>query len=256
MLTKLLPAGVATAEATADPAEVFLYPEEENLIRNAVPKRRLEFATVRWCARRAMDSLGLPAAPVVPGRRGAPQWAPSVVGSMTHCAGFRGVALARSAQFAAVGIDAETNTALPAGVLESIALPRELRWTRELARAVPEISWDRLLFSIKEAVYKTWFPLTGQELDFTDALVSIDAAQETFRARLLPDPATLSTAGPHAFSGRWSAVDGVLLSAIAVPAARPVAAASRPLASGARPLAAGAPQRRSAPRFCPAGSAC
>ncbi|MFI9062687.1 4'-phosphopantetheinyl transferase [Streptomyces sp. NPDC053429] len=256
MLTKLLPADVATAEATADPSEVFLYPEEESLIRNAVPKRRLEFGTVRWCARRAMDTLGLPPAPVVPGRRGAPQWAPSVVGSMTHCAGFRGVALARSAQFAAVGIDAETNTALPAGVLESIALPRELRWTRELARAVPEISWDRLLFSIKEAVYKTWFPLTGQELDFTDALVSIDAADETFRARLLPDPATLSTAGPHAFSGRWSAADGVLLSAIAVPAARPVAAGTRPAGADAPRVAAGAPQRRSAPRLCPAGSAC
>lgn len=241
MLTKLLPATVATAEATADPADVFLYPEEESLIRSAVPKRRLEFGTVRWCARRAMESLGLPPAAVVPGHRGAPQWAPSVVGSMTHCAGFRGVALARSADFAAVGIDAETNTVLPEGVLESIALPRELRRTRELARAVPEIAWDRLLFSIKEAVYKTWFPLTGQELDFTDALVSIDATQETFHARLLPDPGSLSPAGPTSFSGRWSARDGVLLSAIAVPAARPVAAGAR--------------ERRSAPRAVHAGSA-
>ncbi|MER6317275.1 4'-phosphopantetheinyl transferase superfamily protein [Streptomyces sp. NPDC001581] len=241
MLTKLLPANVATAEATTDPADVFLYPEEEHLIRNAVPKRRLEFGTVRWCARRAMGQLGLPPAPVVPGRRGVPQWAPSVVGSMTHCAGFRGVALARSAEFASVGVDAEPNAPMPEGVLDSIALPDELRLVRELGRAVPEVAWDRLLFSIKEAVYKTWFPLTGQELDFTDALVSVDPGQETFHARLLPDPSTLSPAGPTAFSGRWSAENGVLLSAIAVPAVRLAAV--------------GAPVRRSAPRICRAGSA-
>ncbi|MCX5611420.1 MULTISPECIES: 4'-phosphopantetheinyl transferase [unclassified Streptomyces] len=242
MLTKLLPSDVATAESTADPEHVFLFPEEEFLIRNAVPKRRQEFGTVRWCARRAMGALGVPPTPVVPGRRGVPQWGPSVVGSMTHCASYRGVALARASEFVALGIDAEPNTPLPEGVLESITLPQELRRTRELARAVPEIAWDRLLFSMKEAVYKTWFPLTGQELDFTDALVTVDAEQETFRARLLPDPARLSPAGPTTFSGRWSAQDGVLLSAIAVPAAR-----------SAPP---GARTARSAPPICTAGSAC
>ncbi|MFG2985142.1 4'-phosphopantetheinyl transferase [Streptomyces sp. NPDC048258] len=243
MLTKLLPSDVATAESTVDPDGVFLFPEEELLISNAVPKRRAEFGTVRWCARRAMGTLGVPAAPVVPGRRGVPQWDASVVGSMTHCAGYRGVALARASEFAAVGIDAEPNAPLPDGVLESIALPQELRRTRELARAVPEVAWDRLLFSMKEAVYKTWFPLTGQELDFTDALVTVDAGQETFRARLLPDPGWLSPDGPTAFSGRWSADEGVLLSAIAVPAARPADAA-------------GARTTRSAPPIHRAGSAC
>ncbi|MCI4084558.1 4'-phosphopantetheinyl transferase superfamily protein [Streptomyces sp. MMS21 TC-5] len=241
MLTKLLPANVATAEATIDPADVFLYPEEEHLIRNAVPKRRLEFGTVRWCARRAMEELGLPPAPVVPGRRGVPQWAPSIVGSMTHCAGFRGVALARSAEFASVGVDAEPNAPMPEGVLDSIALPRELDLIAGLERTAPGVAWDRLLFSIKEAVYKTWFPLTGQELDFTDALVSVDPGRGTFHARLLPDPETLSPAGPTAFDGRWSAERGVLLSAIAVPAARLAAV--------------GAPVRGSAPRICRAGSA-
>lgn len=237
MLTELLPSNVATAEATADPAEVFLFPEEENLIRDAVPKRRLEFGTVRWCARRAMGALGVTPAAVLPGRRGVPQWAPSVVGSMTHCAGFRGVALARARDFLAVGIDAEPNAPLAAGVLESIALPQELRRARELAWSAPEIAWDRLLFSIKEAVYKTWFPLTGQELDFTDALVSVDAAQETFHARLLPQPGGLSPAGPTTFSGRWSAREGVLVSAIAVPARRPAA-----------------PAHGDAPRLCRTGS--
>ncbi|MFD7863402.1 4'-phosphopantetheinyl transferase [Streptomyces sp. NPDC057682] len=237
MLTKLLPSTVATAEATADPAEVFLFPEEEHLIRNAVPKRRLEFGTVRWCARRAMGSLGVAPAAVLPGRRGVPQWAPSVVGSMTHCAGFRGAALARGRDFLSVGIDAEPNAPLRAGVLESIALPQEVRRIRELAWAVPDIAWDRLLFSIKEAVYKTWFPLTGQELDFTDALVSVDAVQETFHARLVADPDTLSPAGPTSFSGRWAARDGVLVSAIAVPARVPAGAA-----------------HDDAPRACVAGS--
>ncbi|WLQ35062.1 4'-phosphopantetheinyl transferase superfamily protein [Streptomyces castrisilvae] len=237
MLTKLLPSTVATAEATADPADVFLFPEEESLISNAVPKRRQEFGTVRWCARQAMGALGVAPAAVLPGRRGVPQWAPSVVGSMTHCAGYRGVALAHERDFVSVGIDAEPNAPLRPGVLESIALPQELHRVRELEWAVPGVAWDRLLFSIKEAVYKAWFPLTGQELTFTDALVGLDAAQETFHARLLPGRDELSPAGPTTFSGRWSARDGVLVSAIAVPAHRPAEAA-----------------HSDAPRMCAAGS--
>lgn len=185
MLADLLPAGVATAEALNDPQSAVLYPEEEELIRHSVAMRRAEFTTVRWCARRALAGLGLPPAPILPGHRGAPRWAPAVVGSLTHCAGFRGAALAHESQFASLGIDAEPNAPLPEGILDSIALPQEGRWVRRLLAERPEICWDRLLFSLKEAVYKTWFPYVGRELDFGDALISTDPDTGAFRAEIL-----------------------------------------------------------------------
>ncbi|GHE84079.1 4'-phosphopantetheinyl transferase [Streptomyces spiralis] len=218
MLANLLPTGVAVSEATADPADAGLHPEELALVAHSVEKRQLEFGTVRWCARRAMEELGVEPGPVLPGRRGVPQWAPGVVGSMTHCAGYRAAALARAGQFTALGIDAEPDEPLPEGILESIALPEEMRWIRQLERAVPQVSWGRLLFSIKESVYKAWFPLTGQELDFPDASVTVDPASGRFRARLVPVGMVLSPAGPTVFEGRWAAGNGVLVSATWVPA--------------------------------------
>ncbi|WP_329312513.1 4'-phosphopantetheinyl transferase family protein [Streptomyces sp. NBC_01262] len=221
MLTQLLPAQVVAVEATTAPVDAMLFPEEERQIRNAVDKRRDEYTTVRWCARRAMAEMGLPAAPVLPGLRGAPQWAPSVVGSMTHCAGYRAAALAHSSDISAIGIDAEPNEPLPEGVLEAIGLPQEVRWVRHYLRAIPGVAWDRLLFSMKESVYKTWFPLTGREMDFEDALITVDPALGTFHARLLLGPAERMEGDPRSFTGRWSAENGVLVSAIAVAAEVP-----------------------------------
>ncbi|MQY14103.1 4'-phosphopantetheinyl transferase Svp [Streptomyces sp. RB5] len=218
MLTEIVPACVATVETTSEPADAPLHPAEAALVAHAVTKRRLEFASVRWCARQAMARLGLAPGPVLPGHRGVPQWAPGVVGSMTHCAGYRAAALAYGDDLAALGIDAEPNAPLPDGLLESIALPQELRWVRALTRTRPEVCWDRLLFSIKEAVYKTWFPLTGHELDFHDALVAVDPATGAFRAALLPDRATLPAGAPRGFAGRWAAAGGLVVSATWVPA--------------------------------------
>ncbi|MCM2421608.1 MULTISPECIES: 4'-phosphopantetheinyl transferase family protein [unclassified Streptomyces] len=221
MIAQLLPTEVVAVDATLDPPEATLFPEEAEQIRNAVEKRRLEFTTARWCARRALAGLGLPAMPILPGLRGAPQWAPDVVGSMTHCNGYRAAAVARTSDMAAIGIDAEPNDTLPEGILESIALPQERGWVRQLMRTTPEVCWDRLLFSMKESVYKAWFPLTGRELDFEDALITVNPLARTFRARLLLPASALKEGDPTGFSGRWSAGGGVLVSAIAVPATVP-----------------------------------
>ena len=51
------------------------------------------------------------------------------------------------------------------------------------------MSWDRLLFSTKESVYKAWFPLAERWLGFEDARVTIDRDRGSFAARLLvPGP--------------------------------------------------------------------
>ena len=161
----MVPSGVAVAEAFADPPHAELYPEEEALLGRAVKKRRLEFATARRCAREALATLGLPPSPILPGPRGAPCWPAGVVGSITHCAGYRAAALARVRDMAAIGVDAEPDEPLPEGVREAIARPEELAMLTTLSAAEPGVSWDKLLFSAKESVYKTWFPLTHRWLD-------------------------------------------------------------------------------------------
>jgi 4'-phosphopantetheinyl transferase EntD len=217
MIEKILPPEVAVEEAFDDDAEVRLYPEEEAVIARAVDKRRREFTTARGCARRAMAALGLPPAPIVPGERGAPAWPDGVVGSMTHCDGYRAAALALADRVRTVGVDAEANGPLPDGVLEAIATQAEIEWLKTVADDSSGVCWDRLLFSAKESVYKAWYPLTERWLGFEDAVVTIHPDSGTFEAKLLVSGPRVADRPLTGFAGRWLVRDGLVVTAIAVP---------------------------------------
>ncbi|MET8138262.1 MULTISPECIES: 4'-phosphopantetheinyl transferase superfamily protein [unclassified Streptomyces] len=230
MIEVLLPDTAVAVEAFGPDGSATLYPEEAELVARTTDQRREEFTTVRACARRAMTALGLPPAPVLPGVRNVPRWPEGVVGSMTHCAGYRAAVLARDTDLAMVGIDAEPDRPLPDGVLESIALPRELAWVR--AGAGGRLCRDRLLFSAKEAVYKTWFPALGTELDFDDADIAFrtehedavtGAARGVFAARVLRPRHAPDGRLVDRFAGRWLSGRGIVVTAIAVPARRATA---------------------------------
>lgn len=245
MIERLLPPHVRTAEIFGnglDGARQGLFPEEAAVVAKAVPKRQREFADVRACARAALGRLGVPPVPLVPGHRGAPRWPEGVVGSMTHCDGYRAAAVAlggdvggyRSAGDAiGVGIDAEPGLPLPSGVLDVVSLPAEREQLRALAAANGEVCWDRLLFSAKESVFKVWYPLTGRELDFSQAEVTIDAAAGTFSARLLVEGPVLSGGRRmRGMLGRWEAGQGLLVSAVFLGTGAAPAGGGDPTASG------------------------
>jgi 4'-phosphopantetheinyl transferase EntD len=217
VLERILPAVVAVAASGEDDPDATPFPEEEAAIREAVEKRRREFVTARACAREALAKLGLPSQAVPVGPRGAPQWPPGIVGSITHCDGYRGCAVARSHDLVALGIDAERDEPLPHGVLGDVALAEERQMLRALARSDPSLNWDRLLFSAKEAVYKAWYPLAESWLGFEDAIVSIEP-DGRYSARLLIPGPMLAGHVLTDFAGRWTADDGLLVTAIALEA--------------------------------------
>ena len=80
--------------------------------------------------------------------------------------------------------------------------------------------WDRLLFSMKESVYKAWFPLTGSWLDFDEASITVEPAAGTFTAVLQVPGPVLNGRELTSFTGRFSTSDDLVLTAIAVPAVR------------------------------------
>jgi 4'-phosphopantetheinyl transferase EntD len=219
MIKRILPPHVASVDVFDDRTDGTLFPQEEEFVARAVHKRRQEFRTGRICARRALGMLGRPAEPILRGIHGEPQWPAGVVGSITHCAGYRGAALGDSMHVASIGIDAEPNEALPAGLLDSIGRPSELAEVAALTRAYSGVRWDRLLFSAKEAVYKAWFPLTGTWLGFEHVQVTLEPREITgaFTTRLLVDGPEVCGARLNTFSGRWMLARGLLLTAIVVP---------------------------------------
>ena len=216
MIEQILPTTAIAVESLHDPPDAILFPEERAALGKAVEKRRLEFTTARACARDALEQLGVAAGPIPAGSRGEPRWPDGVVGSITHCDGYRGCVVARATDLVTVGIDAERHEPLPSGLLDDIARPEEMGWLRDFSRRTPDVHWDRLLFSAKEAVYKAWFPLAGRWLGFEDAVLTVDARNLTFSARLLVPGPVAAGRCVSGFDGRWLLCEGLVLSAIAL----------------------------------------
>ncbi|WP_338493618.1 4'-phosphopantetheinyl transferase superfamily protein [Streptomyces sp. SJL17-4] len=212
MLAEILPASVACAERFDDLEPVTPYPEEEAVVARAAAGRRDSFHTVRLCARQAMAELGTPAAPILPGPKGEPLWPDGLVGSMTHCAGYRGAVAAPATALTGLGIDAEPHGPLRPGVLEYVTLPAERERLAHLARTHPSTHWDRLLFSAKESVYKVWYPLTRKWLDFDEADITLHPNGH-FTARLLVPGLEVAGRRIPTLPGRWHVAHNIALTA-------------------------------------------
>jgi 4'-phosphopantetheinyl transferase EntD len=223
-LIEALAPTLACAEMFSDAPESAMFASEAAAVAGAVAERRREFATVRYCARKALRQLGLGAVPLLPDADGAPRWPAGVVGSMTHCRGYRAAAVARACEICAVGIDAEPHAALPSEVFDLVVRGEERARLSALAGVHPDVHWDRIVFSAKEAVYKAWFLLTRRWLDFPDvsATVRVDG---TFSARVHVRERGLSAFGLDVFEGRWCLGRGLVVTAtsLARPSRRPAA---------------------------------
>lgn len=207
MIEKVLPGGISSEDAVGELDED-LFPEEERYIAEAVDVRRVEFRTVRGCARRALARLGVERAPMVPLVRGAPVWPAGVVGSMTHCSGYRAAAVAFEADWAGIGVDAEVNAPLPRGMADVVLGPEERAQVRALDGGEGHVAWDRLMFSAKESVFKAWFPLTGRWLGFEGAVISAGPEAGVFRVRIL------EPGWPVLFEGRWHVEGDLIVTAV------------------------------------------
>ncbi|MFC2577334.1 MAG: 4'-phosphopantetheinyl transferase, partial [Rothia dentocariosa] len=135
LMRSLLPPDICVTETTGDFGH--LRDAEREYFASAVPKRVREATTARSCARLALKRLYLrepeltepPTEPIfVPRADGSPTWPAGVVGSMTHCAGYRAAAVGSAKRYAGVGIDVEPAVPLSAAVQELIVRDEEKRF--------------------------------------------------------------------------------------------------------------------------------
>ena len=218
LISTILPSRVAAAEALVDDPTQPLLPDEEDLIGAACEKRRREFVTGRTCARRALAGLGVGAEPILSGTQREPVWPASVVGSITHCPGYRAAVVAHKKDFLSLGVDAEIHESLPAGIAGMVMSKEELE---SLEQKSGNIYWERILFSAKESTYKAWFPITKQWLDFHDVTITINPQLRTFRACLLKPFVTIEGEQIHHFDGHFLVECGLILTLVAVHSAIP-----------------------------------
>jgi 4'-phosphopantetheinyl transferase EntD len=207
----LLPRGVVGVEAFEDRAGEPEYPDEAAFITRAVEGRKREFITGRWCAREALRMLGEKPVAIGVGEQREPIWPAGIVGSITHCAGYRAAAVGWAADVASIGIDAEPDLPLPEGVRETVMSESE-------GELLVGKHSDRVLFCAKEAIYKAWFPLTRRWLGFEECHLTIDEDARTFVGRLLADGERIDGGAPLTeMAGRYLQADGLIVTVVSVP---------------------------------------
>jgi 4'-phosphopantetheinyl transferase EntD len=170
-LRELFPPGALVAEMREPGDPAALLPEERPYLGEAVQKRVQEFAAGRMCARRLLAELGFGDFPIKVAADRRPLWPDSLVGSITHTAGFCAAVVAPKDVLSAVGIDSEIAGSVKQELWRGICTPSETAWLRSLPES-EQTAAATLIFSAKEAFYKCQYPLVGEPLSFHDATVT------------------------------------------------------------------------------------
>jgi 4'-phosphopantetheinyl transferase EntD len=209
----LLPQGVVTCETRRFDHSSCLYPQERLAVRDAVAKRVEEFAAGRVCARAALAQLGIADAPLLRGPDRRPVWPSGVVGSITHTDRYCAAAVARSSAFLGIGIDVERVGRLTRDVQQRICSPRELDRLGAMDDGARQDA-ATVIFSAKEAFYKSQSGLDGAMSDFLDVELRLHEGVFVVEPRR-PLAAGLDRAG--VLSGRYVVDSGLVFTGIALP---------------------------------------
>ncbi len=154
-------------------------------LAGAGERRRAAFLAGRAGAHAALRALGSHAPAIPMGPAGAPVWPNGFVGSISHTDRLAAAVVATDPPVAGLGLDIEDD--LPLDEAEMVGLVcRADELADALRPSAPEhLLRGKLLFVIKEAVYKLHRPLGGAFLDFHDVRVTLDTSAGRFRAELI-----------------------------------------------------------------------
>lgn len=164
-----------------------------------------------------LTRLGEEATPIVRDGDGMTVWPPGVLGSITHCAGYRAAAVARTGDLDVLGIDAKPHAAPPVaywnGYASTGASPAGDDW-REFDR--------HRMGSATALGLKGVVPQMRASLDFSEADVVIDPATRASVAQMLVPGPVVSGARLYVFTGRFVVADAVLVTAVTGAAGKPL----------------------------------
>ncbi|HKJ11980.1 MAG TPA: 4'-phosphopantetheinyl transferase superfamily protein [Ornithinimicrobium sp.] len=190
------------------PASVGAY-EVELSRASALPEsaREREFRAGRDAAHAALRRLHVRGEV---GRRSdrTPAWPAGSTGSIAHCPHLAVAVTAVRTEMSGIGVDVEDLDSVGPDLASVVLTDAE-----ERRGASAHADLLAAMFSMKEASYKCWYPLTGVVLDFTDIEVSIDVTAGSFCAEMVT-PALrrpshvlacgrFVTVGGHVYSAAW-----------------------------------------------------
>ncbi|MCO4755598.1 MAG: 4'-phosphopantetheinyl transferase superfamily protein [Bacteriovoracaceae bacterium] len=179
--------------------------------KNYAAKRKQEYLAGRYCAKKACEKINvsLNSLPMADDR--SPIWPEGIVGSISHTHGLAIAAV--SDELFAIGLDAET-------MIEDARFDKIKRLivTDEEISKFNHISFaPTLIFSAKEALYKTLHPKCKEYFGFLEATVD-EISTDTFSIRLHSQKQKVSNFN-KIYNGKYAVIKNTIISWIEIPKA-------------------------------------
>lgn len=189
------------AIAIGDPAAISTVAEISALGR-VVHKRKAEFVAGRHAARGALRGIGLPEADILIGNHRQPLPPHEAVLTISHDERLALAVAAPAEKWWGLGVDIADADDLAENLIATICKESDLS-NLQHGESIAERA--KLVFCLKEALFKAIFPQVGDWMDFSQSALSLDHASGCYQARIFgTNGAELSLQGQ--WHGRFSRV--------------------------------------------------
>ena len=161
----------------------FLYREETEYIKKAIPRRRAEFSTGREIARNLLTRINNNRVAIPVGSKGEPIWPSNVVGSITHDGDYAMAVVSEDPGIKGIGIDLlclnRVIKPLPSYLVCNDADNNALQlWlTNNTIAPFEDIDSTLLLFTLKESVVKVISPSLDHYVELMDIRIILNNGQ-------------------------------------------------------------------------------
>ncbi len=182
---------------------------EAKLVASAIESRQREFSTGRVLARRLLRQMNVADFELLRDEDRVPKWPVGIVGSISHTGNLCAVAIAPESEYRGIGLDVEPDRPVGPGIEGRVCTPLEVAWL-ETGPTADRGQRCRMIFSIKEAVYKAFYPRLRESWGFRDVSVELDLAAQRFTAKAPP------SSGSARVEGRLLRRAGWIISGIAI----------------------------------------
>lgn len=161
-----------------DPQEILL------LSPNVVEKRKIEFCLGRVAAHSALEQINIRNIPVLKGKYNEPLWPPEVVGAISHSNKIAIAVATSKSKAAGIGIDIEIiDDEISNELIKQICTVTEANWVND--SKMHKLERLLMIFSAKESILKSFFPITNKFFGFLDAELVWDKDTGTFLGTLI-----------------------------------------------------------------------
>ncbi|MEC9376162.1 MAG: 4'-phosphopantetheinyl transferase superfamily protein [Pseudomonadota bacterium] len=201
-INKLIPADSESHFSESLPNDAFLLEGEINQTDGMIDKRKNDFIHGRYCARKALMKLGKDAEAIYVGKNREPIWPEGVTGSISHSEEIALAVVAHKYNIDSIGIDIESSVPLEADLAKMILRSDEKEWS--------DPTESKILFSIKESIYKCIFPQLGFFVDFQEMKVLKSELAGSFLAA--PQTKEINAGLSGQICGRYLILDRFVIS--------------------------------------------